>query len=217
MFQYALGQNNLSLKEEDIVIITSKAVSYAEGRLVDTDHLSVLVRNESDRVFGEGEMVMTLKNKMLIPNAGIDKSNAPEGKAILWPKNPFQSARDLCQSLKHQFGLTRLGVLISDSNLHPLRRGTIGMAIGWAGFEGVQDERGNKDLFGKTLHYSQHAVADNLSSAAEPVMGNGDASIPFVLVRGSGVTFSDREFSAEDYFMDTNDCLYSNIMDLGEN
>lgn len=200
----ALKQARVSLKPGDILIVTSKAVSYAEGRLASADDFETLRRHESERIFGRGEMVMTLKNKMLIPNAGIDFSNAPAGQIILWPRDPFFSAR----RLRNAFKLKRLGVLIVDSGLRPLRRGTSGMAIGWAGFEGIEDLRGTKDLFGKKMKYSQVSVADNLAAAGELVMGSSNASIPFVIVRDVRVIFTNRKFSAKDYWMDSKKCLY---------
>ncbi len=153
---------------------------------------------------------MTLKNKMFIPNAGIDFSNAPQGKIILWPRDPFASAR----RLRRAFGLKRLGVLIVDSGLRPLRRGTSGIAIGWAGFEGIEDLRGAHDLFGKKMKYSQVSVADNLAAAGELVMGSSNASIPFVIARGTKVKFTDRKFSAKDYWMNFKKCLYHSLFKI---
>lgn len=184
--------------------MASKAVSCAENRLADEADFKKLRTREADRIFGRGPMVMTLKNKMLIPNAGIDFSNAPKGKIILWPRDPFKSAR----ALRKIFGFRQLGVLIVDSGLRPLRRGTSGLAIGWAGFEGVEDLRGTRDLFGKKMKYSQVSVADNLAAAGELVMGSSDAGIPFVIARGARVKFTNRKFDLRDYWMPPRQCLY---------
>ena len=200
----ALKRAHLTLKPGDILAVASKAVSYAENRLANARDFEVLRRREASRVFGKGPMVMTLKNKMFIPNAGIDFSNAPEGKIILWPRDPFESARRLRKALE----LRRFGILIVDSALRPLRRGTTGVAIGWAGFEGVEDLRGTRDLFGKKMKYSQVSIADNLAAAAELVMGSSDASIPFVIARGVKVKFTNQKFSVQDYSMDVKKCLY---------
>jgi F420-0:gamma-glutamyl ligase len=89
--------------------------------------------------------------------------------------------------------------------------GTSGIAIGWAGFEGVQDERGAKDLFGKAMKYTKIAVADNLCSAANLLMGETDASTPFVIVRGLDVQFSDKKYSEEDYFIAPDQCIYKGL------
>ncbi|MFH1012325.1 MAG: coenzyme F420-0:L-glutamate ligase [Candidatus Peregrinibacteria bacterium] len=198
------------LQERDILIVASKVVSYAEGRLVPCESMEPLVRKEADKVYGKGEMLLTLKNKILIPNAGIDQSNAPMGQAILWPEDPFISAR----RLRAAFDLTEFGVLITDSTVRPLRRGVSGIAIGWAGFEGVQDKRGSVDLYGRKLKYTQLAVADQLASAAELLMGNTNESIPFVIARGADVVFTDQSFGPDDYWIDPSECLYRSNLSL---
>ena len=229
--QNALESNGQSLKEKDILVVASKVFSYSERRLVevgnskqDTGHrtqdtenskqtqnlsFQEIVRGEADRVFGEGDMVITLKNKILIPNAGIDNSNTPKGTVILWPKDPFGSARAFQSKLKSKFGLKKLGIVISDSHCQPLRSGTTGITIGWAGFEGVQDVRGKKDLYGKKMTYTQIAVADDLASAANILMGETDASMPFVIVRDAPVKFTEKKFSEKDYFISPKECIYT--------
>lgn len=200
----ALKYAKVALREKDILILASKAVSYAENRLALVRDFKQLRRQEAELVFGKGEMVMTLKNKMLIPNAGIDFSNALKGQIVLWPRDPFESAR----RLRRAFRLKQFGILIVDSGLRPLRRGTSGIAIGWAGFEGVDDLRGARDLFGKKMKYSQVSIADNLAAAAELVMGSSDASIPFVIARGASVKFTNKKLSPKDYAMSASECLY---------
>jgi coenzyme F420-0:L-glutamate ligase len=170
-----------------------------------------LVRREADKVLDEGDMVLTMKNKVLIPNAGIDNSNTPDGEVVLWPKAPFQAAETLRRDLMGEFGLDELGILITDSHCQPLRMGTSGIAIGWAGFEGVKDERGAKDLYGREMRYTKIAVADDLACAANLLMGETDASVPFVLLRGAPVTFTDTKASAEDYFIAPEECLYRSL------
>ena len=170
-----------------------------------------MIRSEADAVLEEGDMVLTMKNKVLIPNAGIDRSNVPEGQAVLWPRNPFGSAEKIRRELMSQFALDELGIVISDSHCQPLRMGTSGIAIGWAGFEGVRDERGSNDLFGRKMVYTKIAVADDLASAANLEMGETDASVPFVLVRNAKVVFTNSPASAEDYFISPEECLYRSL------
>ena len=207
----ALRRENLSLRDRDILAVASKVVAYSQGllRTVDSpEAFRALVREEADRVLDEGDMVLTMKNKVLIPNAGIDNSNTPDGQVVLWPEEPFKAAEAFRQELMEEFGLARLGVLITDSHCQPLRMGTSGIAIGWAGFEGVKDERGSKDLFGRKMVYTKVAVADDLSCAANLEMGETDASVPFVLIRDANVTFTDIPATAEDYFINPEECLY---------
>ncbi len=195
-------------------MIASKAVSFHQNRFETVKSKSdfkKLIKKEADKVLDEGEMVLTLKNRILIPNAGIDNSNTPGNLAVLWPKEPFGDARDIQTDLKKTHKLKKLGVLISDSHCHPLRLGTAGIAIGWAGFEGVEDERGSKDLFGKKMHYTRIAVADNLASAANLLMGETNASIPFVIVRDFKVKWTSKKAAEKDYFISPKECLYRSL------
>lgn len=202
-------------------MIASKVLAYSQGLLksVESDEaFRKLVHAEADRVLDEGDhasrqagMVLTMKNKVLIPNAGIDRSNVPEGQAVLWPSKPFKSAEKIRKQLMDKFSLDKLGIVISDSHCQPLRMGTSGIAIGWAGFEGVRDERGSKDLYGREMVYTKVAAADNLASAATLEMGETDASIPFVLIRDAKVGFTDKLASAEDYFISPEECLYRGL------
>ncbi len=195
-------------------MIASKVLAYSQGLLKSVDSeesFREFVKSEADRVLEEGDMVLTMKNKVLIPNAGIDRSNVPEGKAVLWPTEPFESAEKIRKKLMSEFSLEKLGIVISDSFCQPLRKGTAGVAIGWAGFEGVQDERGAKDLHGRDMVYTRIAVADSLSSAANLLMGESDASIPFVVVRDFDARFTDDTYSKEDYYMQPSDCIYRSI------
>lgn len=210
----ALEQENLKLKSGDILVIASKVLAYSQGLLkpVESDEaFRELVRVESDRVLEEGDMVLTMKNKVLIPNAGIDRSNVPEGQAVLWPEDPFGSAEEIRKELMNQFGLSDLGIVISDSHCQPLRMGTSGIAIGWAGFEGVKDERGSKDLYGREMAYTKVATADNLASAATLEMGETDASVPFVLIRDANVTYNDQPANSEEYFISPEECIYRGL------
>lgn len=204
----------MKLESRDILVIASKVLAYSQGRLrpAPTDEaFRELIRLEADRVLEEGDMVLTMKNKVLIPNAGIDRSNVPEGQAVLWPDKPFESAREIRRELMEKFGLAELGIVISDSHCQPLRMGTSGIAIGWAGIEGVKDERGSKDLYGRPMKYTKIAVADNLASTANLEMGETDASVPFVIVRDAKVTYTSEKASAEDYFISPNECIYRGL------
>ncbi len=210
----ALKQENLKLKNRDVLAIASKVVAYSQGLLLkveSSEEFRDLVRREADKVLDEGDMVLTLKNKVLIPNAGIDNSNTPEGEVILWPKEPFKAAEEIRRQLMEEFDLTELGIVITDSHCQPLRMGTSGISIGWAGIEGVHDERGSKDLFGREMLYTKVAVADNLASAANLEMGETDASVPFVIIRDAKVTYTDKPASENDYFISPEECIYRSL------
>jgi coenzyme F420-0:L-glutamate ligase len=210
----ALGQEDLRPESGDILVIASKVLAYSQGRLtsVESDEaFRELVKSEADRVLDEGDMILTMKNKVLIPNAGIDRSNVPEGQAVLWPDEPFKSAEKIRKALMERFGLDRLGIVISDSHCQPLRMGTSGIAIGWAGFEGVRDERGSKDLFGRKMVYTKVAAADDLASAANLEMGETDAGVPFVLIRGAKVIYTEQPAGPDDSFISPEECLYRSL------
>ena len=210
----SLNSKKETLKNGDILVIASKVVAYSQGLLVEVKskkEFRELIKKESDKVLLDGDMVITMKNKVLIPNAGIDNSNTPKNQVVLWPKEPFSDARKIRQELSKEYGLKNFGILISDSHCQPLRLGTSGIAIGWAGFEGVSDERGSKDLFDKEMQYTQIAVADCIASAANLLMGETNASIPFVIIRGLDVKWTNKKATADDYFISPDECIYSSL------
>jgi len=189
------------IRDGDILVVASKVVSVIEGRTVGLSKVKPsmrarkvanktgqsaefveLVLREADRVLNiEEGAVLTLKDGHICVNAGVDLSNAPPGHAILWPKNPNLSARRILKSLARG---RRLGVVISDSVVRPLRLGTVGQAIGWAGLSPVQDCRKAPDLYGKPLRVTFRAIADQIASAAQLVAGEADEKRPVVIVRG---------------------------------
>lgn len=211
----ALQKKKERLKNSDILIIASKAVAYSQGRVLpiaNKEKLEQLVDQESEKSFGSGKMKITIANKILIANAGIDNSNAPEGMVILWPAHPFKTARQIQQTLKDEFHLKQLGVVITDSTCRPLRQGTTGIALAWAGFEGIVDERGKRDLFNQRMKYTTHAVADDIASAANLLMGETNASTPMVLMREVPVKWNNKKASEADYWMPPEECIYRDVL-----
>lgn len=223
----ALKEQNIPLENNDILVLTSKIVSYAEGRLVKLSEvkpsekakelaekfslqpeLAELLLREAEKVYGGVEKaVLTLKNGMLTANAGIDNKNAPVGYVALWPKNAKEVAEQIREELKRKTGKV-VAVLIIDSGLAPLRKGTVGVALAVAGFKPVEDRRGRKDLYGKTLVITQNAVADNLASAAHLLIGEAAEKTPVVLVKDAPVSFDDGLYDAEDMAMPHNECIF---------
>jgi len=208
------------LKDGDVLVISSKFVAVSEGRVVKLgsvragqrakrlaaenrmdERLCELVLRESDEIVGGiPGFVLTSKDGLLTPNAGIDKSNVKHGSVVLYPRRPELSAWRIREALKFSRGVS-VGVVICDSRLSPTRRGTTGVAIASSGIEAVIDMRGRKDLFGNVLKVTSQSVADDLSSAAEILMGESDEATPIVLVRGLGrrllrnTEYSGRRFS----------------------
>ncbi|MEM3673494.1 MAG: coenzyme F420-0:L-glutamate ligase [Candidatus Bathyarchaeia archaeon] len=232
----ALKKQNIPLENNDILVLTSKIVAYAEGRLVKLSEvkpsekakelaekfslqpeLAELLLQEAEKVYGGVEKaVLTLKNGMLTANAGIDNKNAPLGYVALWPKNAKEVAKQIREEIKRKTGKV-VAVLIIDSGLAPLRRGTVGVALAVAGFKPVEDCRSRRDLYGKTLIITQHAVADNLASAAHLMMGEAAEKTPVVLVKDAPVSFDDGLYGAEDMAMPHNECIFMSafLSDVG--
>ena len=189
------------IHEEITIAITSKIVSLAEGRLVSRTSIEKeeLVRQEADVFLGKinPECFLTIKNGLLIPSAGIDESNSENGDYILFPENPFQSAEKLWADLRKTWQIEKLGIVITDSRISPLRRGTTGVCLSYAGFHGVRSLVGNPDLFGRPLRMTQMNLADGLAAVAVMVMGEGAESRPLALIENAELEFSDKRQTNE--------------------
>ena len=185
----ALSTHDLELQDGDVVVVTQKVVSKAEGRLVaiDTDDpaaKAALVESESVRILRRrGELVITeTRHGFICANAGVDLSNVASGQAALLPLDSDRSARGIVDGLRGRTGI-EVGVIISDTFGRTWRRGVTDVAIGCAGVAAVVDLRGTKDAGGRELQATEVCVADELASAAELVMGK-DRNVPAAVVRG---------------------------------
>jgi putative folate metabolism gamma-glutamate ligase len=185
-----IGASIHTLKERDIVVITSKVVAIWQGRCVplsDYPNKDELVTREADlylpRESTPGAWCMhTMKNNVFIPSAGIDESNAA-GHYILWPRDVNKVARQLWRWLRAKYHLKNLGVIITDSHTIPLRRGVLGISLAHYGFAPLKDYRGNADIFGRELKMTQTNIADGLAAAAVVLMGEGSECTPLAIVR----------------------------------
>ncbi|MCR4325619.1 MAG: coenzyme F420-0:L-glutamate ligase [Patescibacteria group bacterium] len=184
------------LKEGNIVAVASKIVALSEGRTTEVKsekERERLIRSESSwmqRVFGK--WWLTVREGVVIVNAGIDESNSSDGKLISLPKDSMRAAREIRAALRKKYRVKRLGVVITDSRVAPLRAGVTGIALGYAGFKGVRDYRGKKDLFGRTMDVTQINIADSLATAATLVMGEGSECQPLSVITDAPVVFADR-------------------------
>ncbi|MFY3740149.1 MAG: coenzyme F420-0:L-glutamate ligase [Candidatus Nitrosomirales archaeon] len=222
-----IEENKQHVSDGDIVAVSSKFVSMSQGSLVELDkikpskqasevaeklsmdaRLAELVLRESDFMFsGVPGFILAVKDGVIAPNAGIDRSNVQHGYAILHPREPFKVAEILRREFLSHVG-KKVGIVITDSRLMPTRIGTIGIAIAAAGFEPVQDLRGTKDLFGNTLRVTLKATADSIATAANMIMGESNESIPIVLVRNLEVAMSDRALDWKDLAIPSEQCIY---------
>lgn len=187
--------------KDGILAITSKIVALAEGRTVprvrdekgSKKQKAALVEAEAERVFGKSETYdvwLTLKHGILIPSAGIDESNSRDGSMILFPQDPWKSARELWLALKPTVGSDRFGVIITDSHTTPLRRGVTGIALTCYGFRPVRSLIGVADLFERPLQYTTVNVADAVAAAAVFEMGEAAERRPLCVISDLSLEFT---------------------------
>ena len=183
-----------SIKEKTILVVTSKIVALAEGRLVkkiDENTKLEIIKRESDFVLPTKYVYLTIKDGQIMANAGVDESNA-NGQIIMLPKDSFKTTRLIRNYFKKKYKLKNFGVIITDSRCLPLRAGTTGMAIGYAGFKGLKDYRRRLDIFGRPFKYSRVDIADSLATAAVLCMGEGDEKQPIAIITSAPVEYSNR-------------------------
>lgn len=200
------------LRENDILVVTSKIVSIGEGRCIRVttpEAKRKLIREESDfPAFNCFEDSMfSIKGNTVIASAGIDESNG-NGYLILWPKNPMRLARKIWTFLRRKSGVRNLGVIISDSYCTPLRSGVVGISIGFHGFHPVIDHIGQKDIFGRVFKFSKSNVADSVASSAVAVMGETDEQIPIAIVRGVPGLHCTARDTQDELFIDPEKDIY---------
>ncbi len=194
------------IHEKSIVVVTSKIISICEGNVIKNDGTvdkNALIHKESD-FFIDDELTrrygitLTVKNDTLIASAGIDESNG-NGYFILWPKNVMKTAGNIWDYLRKRDGLDQLGVIITDSRTIPMRWGTLGVGIGWCGFDALHDYIGSRDIFGRKLKVTKSSVLDGLAAAAVLVMGEGNEQTPLAVISdGPMVRFTDHKPTKEE-------------------
>lgn len=206
----AFKANGLSVQHGDIIVIAQKIISKAESRYAylhevdaseeaeklalqcDKDpRLVQLILDESVEVIRvrPGVIIVEHNSGYVHANAGIDRSNLPhteQERVLLLPKDSDASAQKIQQHLSAQYNAP-CGVIINDSAGRAWRNGTLGFAIGTAGFNPLVDMVGKKDMHGRVMEVTEVAVADELAAAASFLMGQADEARPVVLIRGADV------------------------------
>ena len=223
----SLARVELALQPGDVLAVSSKYAAISEGRIVRLDDIAItsegaalaeryhmnpaiaqLVMQEADHIFGGiPGFLLTHKDGIISPNAGIDRSNIPSGYAVLFPRAPYATAEEIRQAVRTRLGVS-VGVILTDSWLMPGRLGTTGVALATAGFRPLQDERGKVDLFGNAMQVTVRGLSDQICAAAQLVMGERDEATPFAVVRGSGVQMTDEPITVEDVSIDWRMCIY---------
>jgi putative folate metabolism gamma-glutamate ligase len=193
------------LQENTVVVVTSKIVSLCEKSIapLSTDK-ETLIKQEADQIVvddqtsPENKLLLTIKDNILVPWAGIDESNG-DRHYILWPKNPMQTAQGIWEFLKKEYEVKNLGVLIIDSTFMPLRTGSISVGLAWCGFVPVKSYIGTPDVFGKPLQYTRTSMVDSLSIAAGLTMGEANNQKPLCVITDiPDIEFVDRVPSKEE-------------------
>jgi coenzyme F420-0:L-glutamate ligase/coenzyme F420-1:gamma-L-glutamate ligase len=201
----AAERQGTPIQDGDIIVVTHVVVSRAEGRVVNLDEVTpspfaktvaelygkdpavvevVLREAKSIRRMADGKIITETKHGFVCANSGVDKSNVPGERFVaLLPEDPDASAARIRREIRRLTGCD-VAVIISDTHGRPLREGEINVAVGVSGLKPIRDRRGEKDLFGYVLRVKQTAVADELSSAAELVIGQADEGVPVAIIRG---------------------------------
>ncbi len=219
-----------SLIEGDIIVIAEKVIATSQGRVVnlsevtdisekaknladeydmDERFVELILQEASMILGGMTHVILAQVNDFLIANAGIDQSNAGPNRVVLLPKQLKKTVWEYWKNLRKEFNIRNLGVIISDSRVQPLRKGTIGIAIATAGFEPVEDLRGHPDLFNRPMEITMRAIADDLTSAAQFLLSEADQQTPVVIIRNSNVEFTENPQLTPE--MAPEECLYMNI------
>lgn len=177
----------------DVVVVTSKVVSKAEGRVVAAPDREAAITAETVRTVARRGALRIVENRqgLVMAAAGVDASNTPEGTVLLLPEDPDASARALRRALREHLGV-RVGVVVTDTAGRAWRRGLTDLAVGAAGLAVLEDLRGATDTHGRVLDVTVTAVADEIASLAELVTGKTTGR-PVAVVRGLGRHVTDED------------------------
>jgi len=180
------------LRDGDVLVVTSKVVAKAEGRVVRGDRTAAIAAETTRVVARRGDTVIAeTAQGLVLAAAGVDASNTEPGTVVLLPVDPDASARRLRAALRHRLGL-RVGVVVTDTAGRPWRLGQTDMAVGAAGVLPALDLRGQRDAYGNSLGVTVTAVADELAGAGDLVKGK-TSGVPVAVVRGLGHLVSEAD------------------------
>lgn len=181
---------DLALASGDILVVASKIVAKAEGRLVPATDRDKIIADDTVRVVAERvtphgtTRIVETRQGLIMAAAGIDMSNVPDGYALRLPEDPDRSALALCAALRARLGVD-LGVVVTDTFGRPWRVGQTDVAIGAAGLKLSEDMRGGTDANGRPLHATIAVLADEIAGAADLVKGKAEG-LPVAVLRGLG-------------------------------
>lgn len=182
-----------TVQEGVVLAVASKLLCLWKGEILPYESAAQkeeLIKRESAWALKTPLCWLTVKDGMVMTNAGIDESNA-DNHLLLLPPNLYEIAQELRRALQQKWGVKKLGIVITDSMILPLRAGVIAAAVAYAGFRGVRDLRGQTDLFGRRLEVTLINVADSLATAAALEMGEGNERRPLSVIEAAPVDFVD--------------------------
>jgi len=213
------------LSNNDVLVVAHKIISKSEGKMIDLtsvrpskrainiakkhgkdSRITETILRESKRIvkMKRGIIITETKHGFVCANAGVDKSNVHGDFVALLPENPDRSAERIRQTIRRQTG-KNVAVIISDTFGRPFREGQVNVAIGVSGMKPIKDYRGSNDMFGNKLRVSEIAVADEIASAAELVMGKTN-HVPIAIIRG--LAYENKKGSAKELIRDRNYDLF---------
>lgn len=181
---------------KSIIVVSSKLIALWRGTLAPLKDKEKLIKQESQYCLKTALCYFTIKNNMVMTNAGIDESNV-KGKLLLFPKDLYKCADDLRKELKKIYKVKNFGLIISDSMILPLRSGVINSAVAYSGFKGVQNNIGKKDIYGRKLKTTLVNAADSLATAAGFLMGEAAQKTPLALIQNAPVIFTEKSCKGE--------------------
>lgn len=196
LFKYIL-EHVPTLSEESILVVTSKIVALSEGNTISKNEKEKYIQNISKKTIQTPWAVLTLGTEGWCINAGIDESNA-HNEIITLPSDSFKIAHELVQQIKKHYRLKKIGVIISDTRSTPLRLGTLGRAIGCAGFYPTKSYINKRDLFGRKSRITVSNLADALAGSAVCTMGEGNEQMPLARITESPAIFTHTKLSKKD-------------------
>ena len=214
MIAEAAEKQGTPIQPHDVIVATHVVVSKSEGNIVNLDTIKpseraieiakqtnkdpamveVILQDTKEIVrIGQNSIITETKSGIICANSGVDRSNVSGDRNVVpLPKEPNASAKKIRREIMQQSG-AEVAVIVSDTHGRPFRLGEINIAVGYAGLKPIRDRRGEKDLFGYVLRIKMTAIADELASAAELVIGQANEGIPAAIVRGYNYTASEEQ------------------------
>jgi len=228
-----LRKERVTLNDGDVVVVAHKVVSKAEGRIarlrdvkpskkaqeiakatLKDSRLVELILQETKSVVKTSSEILIVENRQgwVCINAGVDKSNVEgEDSYALLPTDPDESARQIRSEIMKLTG-KKIALIISDTYSRPFRRGQVEFAIGIAAIDPFKDYRGQRDLFGHVLKVKNTAVADEIASAAELIMGQGKEGVPVVIIKNLGGVKWEGNVSSADVLISKDEDLFKGTL-----